>query len=101
MTASRRGLLSALTLRACWIFGSSWTSGRELSYEERVRAQQAIEHVRYSHQIGATRPFEEAVPQAALERLVRTTLRRSAALERFWGRPIRGEDLDRETDRIF
>ena len=34
---------------------------RDLTFEERVKAQEAIERVYYSHQIRATRSFEEAV----------------------------------------
>ena len=37
-------------------------SARDLSFEERVKAQQAIEKVYYTHQIDAKKPFEEAVP---------------------------------------
>jgi hypothetical protein len=47
---------------------------RELTFEERVRAQEAIERVYYSHQIGATKPFEEAVPRSAIEGRVSTFL---------------------------
>jgi len=38
----------------------------------RVQAQEAIERVYYSHQIGAKRPFEQAVPRSVLEEKVRT-----------------------------
>src|SRR5438093_5469531 len=57
---------------------------RDLSFEDRVKAQEAIERVYYSHQIGATRPYEEAVPREVLERKVGTYLKQSAALQRFW-----------------
>ena len=44
---------------------SSGTGGdRQLTFEERLAAQAAIERVYYSHQIGATKPFDEAVPRA-------------------------------------
>jgi sirohydrochlorin ferrochelatase len=36
---------------------------RDLSFEERVKAQEAIERVYYSHQIGTSRSFAEAVPR--------------------------------------
>ena len=36
---------------------------RQLTFQERVEAQQAIERVYYSHQIGAAKKwFEEAIP---------------------------------------
>ena len=66
---------------------------RDLTFEERVRAQEAIDHVYYSHQIGATRPFEEAVPRELLERKVRRYLKQSAALEELWHTPITQEAL--------
>src|SRR3990172_3188092 len=47
---------------------------RDLSFEDRVRAQEAIERVYYAHQIGKTKPFEEAVPCAVLEQKARTYL---------------------------
>jgi hypothetical protein len=54
---------------------------RELSFADRVRAQEAIERTRYAHRVGATKPFEEAVPRAVLERKVVTYLKQSKALE--------------------
>jgi hypothetical protein len=57
---------------------------RELTFQQRVEALRALERVTYTHQIGTTRPFEEAVPSALLERRVHTTLKQTAALERFW-----------------
>jgi len=73
---------------------------RDLTFEERVRAQEAIERVYYAHQIGATRPFEEAVPRAILERKVRTYLKESLALERLWGAPVTATALREEWERI-
>ena len=40
---------------------------RALSFEERVRAQEALERVHYGHQIGATKPFASAAPGASIE----------------------------------
>ena len=55
---------------------------RQLTFEDRVRAQEAIERVYYSHLICATMPFEKAVPREVLEKKVRTYLKQSLALER-------------------
>ena len=41
---------------------------KTLTFEQRVQAQRAIERAYYSHQIGASRPFDEAVPRALLEK---------------------------------
>ncbi len=79
-----------------------WGSGqrRELSIEDRVDAQEAIDRVYYSHQIGARRPFEEAVPRALMEKKVRTYLKQSAALEIFWKTPVTDQALEKELERI-
>ena len=71
-----------------------------LSFEDRVRAQEAIERVYYSHQIGTTRPFDEAVPQSVIEAKVRKYLQQSIALERYWQTPVTAEMLERELLRM-
>jgi N-acetylneuraminic acid mutarotase len=73
---------------------------RDLTFEERVKAQEAIERVRYSHQEGATRSFEQAFARAPLEEKVRTYLKESVAVERFWNSPITAEMLERELQRM-
>jgi N-acetylneuraminic acid mutarotase len=80
--------------------GSASGSERVLSFEDRFACREAIERVYYSHQIGATRPFEEAVPREVLERKVRTSLLQSVALEQWWRTSITAESLERELDRI-
>jgi N-acetylneuraminic acid mutarotase len=78
----------------------SVAEARELSFQDRVKAQEAIERVYYAHRTGATRPFHEAVPSSRLEEKVVTYLRQSAALRKFWGRSISTEDLEREMARM-
>ncbi len=73
---------------------------RDLTLRERVEAQRAIERIYYSHQIGTTVAFEQAVPEAVLEAKVRTYLKQTDALERFWGTHIDAEALHRESKRI-
>ncbi len=73
---------------------------RDLTFEERVKAQEAIERVYYSYQLGATRSFEEAVPRALLEAKVRAYLERSAALDNVWHTPITAQMLERELQRM-
>ncbi|HEU5180202.1 MAG TPA: MopE-related protein [Candidatus Polarisedimenticolia bacterium] len=73
---------------------------RDLTFEQRVRAQEAIERVYYSHQIGSTFPFEQAVPHALVEAKVRKYLRHSAALDKFWKTPITATMLRAELDRM-
>src|SRR2546427_506379 len=73
---------------------------RDLAFEERVKAQEAIERVYYSHQIGATKPFEEAVPRELLESKVRTYLKQTVALETTWRTALTSEALQHELQRI-
>ena len=73
---------------------------RSLTFEERVRAQEAIERVYYGHQIGATKPFEQAVPREVLERKVRTYLEESVALQVYWKTPVTDLMLERELERM-
>ncbi len=73
---------------------------RDLTFEERVKAQEAIERVYYSHQIGTTKSFEQAVPRSVLERKVRTYLKESVALEKFWQTPVTADMLQKELERM-
>ncbi len=72
---------------------------RDLSFEQRVEAQRAIERVYHSHLVGARSSFEDAVTQEVLERKVRTYLKQSA-LERFWRTPVTGAMFQAEMERI-
>jgi N-acetylneuraminic acid mutarotase len=79
---------------------------RELSFEDRVAAQRAIERVYWSHRIWpkdnpAPKPaFEDAVPESTLRQKVEDSLKGSAMLERIWGRRIAATQLQGEVNRI-
>ena len=73
---------------------------RDLTFEDRVKAQEAIERVYYSHQIGTTTPFEKAVTHELLERKVRTYLKQTVALEMVWQTTVTSEALQHELRRI-
>ena len=75
-------------------------AARHLTFEDRVAAQTAIERVYYSHQTGATLPFETAVPEAVIREKVRNYLRQSLALERFWATPVTAAMLRVEMQRM-
>ena len=60
-----------------------------MTFEKRAKAYEAIECVYHSHQIGAMKPSGEAVPRGVLEGKIRTCLKQSIALERFWNAPVR------------
>jgi N-acetylneuraminic acid mutarotase len=82
------------------VLAQGTASARPLTFEDRLEAQESIERVYYSRQIGATRSFEEAVPRRVLETKVRTYLEESAALERIWRTPVTAEMLRREVARM-
>jgi len=72
----------------------------DITFEERVDAQRAIEAIYYSHLEGARRTFEQAVTRELLERKVRTYLKESAALDDYWNTPVTAEALRQEAARI-
>ncbi len=96
----RRATVRSVFFAAAFLALASAAGARELTFEERVAAQTAIERVYYAHQQGVTRPFEEAVPREVIERKVRAFLERSEALERFWHTTIDEDALRREWQRI-
>ncbi len=96
----------ALLAPTCLLFGVGFLSiggawaARDLGFAERVAAEGAIARVYYGHQVDNTRPFEDAVTQAALEGSVRRTLAQSSALLSFWGVSIGDDALRTELRRI-
>src|SRR5262245_41076037 len=78
----------------------SIANARELSFDERVDAQEAIARVYYSHTLGVTMPFEQVYSRAVLAKQVRAYLRRSAALESVWKQPVTSQSLHAEALRI-
>ena len=88
---------------ATLLLGSSLGTTAEnspLTFEDRVRAQEAIERVYYAHQIGTKVSFEKAVPRDVLEKKVRNYLKQSVALEESWNTPVTAEALEAELNRI-
>jgi N-acetylneuraminic acid mutarotase len=72
----------------------------DLSFEQRVRAQEAIQRVYYRHQLNTTLPFGEVFSREVLETQVRDMLRKSAALELTWKNPVTPAALRAEMERI-
>jgi len=97
----RRWWLIATVAGIVWSSASArLAANRELTFEDRVLAQERIERVSYAHTIGSIRSFEEAVPRALLEQRVRTYLKQSRALELIWHTPVTAAMLQAEADRI-
>src|ERR1051325_2069064 len=72
----------------------------DLTMEDRVRAQEAIERVYYAHQLNASVPFEQAVPAEVIRAKVTRYLQESAALEVVWNAPIGAAALSDELARV-
>jgi len=89
-----------LLLAGVWAASAAPVHSRELTLEERVHAQEAVERSRYAHRLGAAAPFDVAVGHEILTERVLEDLRYSAALEAVWHRPITSTDLERELRRI-
>ena len=79
---------------------------RTLSMEERVQAQRAIEEVYWKHRLWPKEnpapkpPLSAVMPEEAIRARVEDDLRKSNALERIWQRPITGEQLQAEMNRM-
>jgi hypothetical protein len=90
-TAPRFGLLVVLS--------SGWTVlATDLTPLCSDRA--AIERVYYNHRLGEKPPFEQVLPPATLENLVRLDLRKEAALKQAYGVEVTPAQLDAEVQRI-
>jgi hypothetical protein len=105
-------MFAALTLFAlsaiCTLASLSVASARpgSLSFEERVAYQRRIEEVYWRHRTATQAqgqesvPFEEAMPEASIREKVDDTLRKSAALDRYWKRPVTAAQLKAEVARM-
>jgi hypothetical protein len=77
-----------------------------LTFEERVKAQEAIERVYYAHRIWPKEnpqpkpPFQKMMPRSVIEAKVTDYLKKCDALEKFWQRPIKSEQLQAEIGRM-
>jgi len=99
-----RSILIFIT--SSFLFAAAVPARAPLSFEERVKAQEAIERVYFNHRIWPkdnTRPrpsFETAVRREELEDKVTLYLKCCAALEKFWNRPLTAAQLQAEIKRI-
>jgi N-acetylneuraminic acid mutarotase len=90
--------LVLLVLTASWM--QAGTAARDVTFEQRVAAQRELARAAYAHQIGATRPFDEAVPSDLIGRQVANSLRQSRALETIWGVRLTPAMLRGELERM-
>jgi N-acetylneuraminic acid mutarotase len=84
--------------------GSSSEGG--LTLEDRIGYQRAVEEVYWRHRIwpeqnaGPKPNLEEVMPEESIRAKVEDYLLKSLALEVYWQRPITGEQLQAEMDRM-
>jgi hypothetical protein len=79
--------MTFLVVGALLAFLGATEPTRALTFEQRVAAEEALQRVHYSHQVGTTEPFETAVPRKVLEDNVRRYLRESAAIAAHGSQP--------------
>lgn len=87
--------------------GVSLSAGaRDITLEDRLAAQKAIEQVYWNHRVwpkenpGAKPPLSAVMPDRAIRAKVEDYLAKSNALETWWRRPITAEQLQAELDRM-
>ena len=77
-----------------------------LTLDQRVDAQRALEEVYWRHRLwpGENRRPKPALaavlPESAIREKVESSLRKTAALETFWGRPVTPAQVQAEMDRM-
>jgi len=93
-------------LLGCSAAFAAQTEQRALTFEDRVTAQKAIEHVYWSHRIwpkenpGPKPPLSAVMSEKAIRDRVTDYLKKSNALDKWWQRPITADQLQAEMDRM-
>src|SRR6185295_19657781 len=99
-------IIVALGVVAATLGWHAAARARDLSFEDRVAAQRAIERVYWSHRIWPREnpapkpPLSSQVSESDLQRTVEEYLRKSSALEILWGRTVGASELQAEIDRM-
>jgi hypothetical protein len=103
---NRRSARALLAAGICVAAASSFAHAKELTIDDRVAAQRAIEQVYWNHRIWpsvnhmAKPPLSAVLPDAAIRAKVEASLRASMLLESYWRQPLTAQDLQSELDRI-
>lgn len=75
-------------------------AGRNDDFGAQCADREAIERVYYNHRLGQKPPFEQTLPPASLENMVRLDLRKEALLKKNYGVEVTPAILDAEVQRI-
>ena len=103
---NKSGICSAAAILLLLAGFGGATIARDLTFEDRVRAQKAIEQVYWNHRIWPREnpqpkpPLSEVMTDDAIRTKVENYLRESNALETWWRRPIAAGQLQAEMDRM-
>ncbi|HZQ71197.1 MAG TPA: Ig-like domain-containing protein [Terriglobales bacterium] len=110
----QKKIVAVFCLFLLWTFLSSGMAAAQdanlslstFSLGDRILCQTAIEQVYWRHRTGATpgvssrSSFEQAVPADLIQRKAEDVIFQSAALQRFWGVHITGDQLQAELNRM-
>jgi len=101
-----RLLATVIVLAASGLMSLAQGGDDLLSFDERVQYQRAIEEVHWQHRIwpaanpGPKPGLDEVLSDSVIRERVATYLQKSAALGVIWSRPLTGEQLQAEMDRM-
>jgi N-acetylneuraminic acid mutarotase len=104
--------VASIFVPVCWnsqLFGDSFGNSHPeaLSFESRVAYQRMIEEVYWRHRIWPKEnsepkpPLDKILSASAISAKVEDYLRKSDALEAYWGTPISAQQLQAEMDRMI
>ena len=100
MTVGSQKFRASRLLAAGWLLLLLCSAVRAADFTNLCAGRAAIERVYYNHRLGEKPPFEQALPPATLENLVRLDLKKAAVLEKVYGVAITPALLDAEVSRI-
>ncbi len=82
------------------VVGASGPLALPADFDALVRDRMAIERVYYDHRLGTRPPFEQVMPRALAERLVRQDLQKEAALRKVYRVELSPAQINAEVQRI-
>src|SRR4051812_32303840 len=81
-------------------FAAAISLARGGDFVTQVKDRAAIEHIYYEHRIGTKPPFEQTMPPAQLEQMVKRDLKKEATLKRVYKVELQAAEIDAEVQRI-
>src|SRR5688500_10695408 len=81
-------------------FAAALPSGVATEIASRVADRTAVERIYYDHRLGTKPLFEETLPPAQIEKMVKLDLKKEAALKRVYKVDLNQAEIDAEVQRI-